>query len=509
MSNKYYITTPIYYVNDKPHIGHAYTSVATDFIARFMSLRGYDVRFQTGTDEHGLKIQKAADTKKLEPIQLCDRNSQIFRDLTVSLNLSNNDFIRTTEQRHIEGASYLWKRLYERDQIYLGEYTGWYSVNDETFYNEKDLIRHNDGSFKTITGGPVEWITEKSYFFKLSEWSDKLLDLYKNNPNFVKPNSKRNEVIKFVESGLNDLSVSRTSFNWGIKTPTDDTHIMYVWLDALTCYANGVNYLNVKKNELKEYWNNVVHIVGKDILRHHAVYWPAFLLAADLELPKKIFAHGWWTNEGNKISKSLGNVIDPIEIIRNYGLDQFRYFLLREVPFGNDGDFSKNALINRINSDLVNDLGNLCQRSLSMIDKRLDSIVPQIIKKGNEENDLEKSCNELLLKGTDLINEFKIHEYIRLVWIHIGKVNKYFNDNKPWELEKIDEEKFLNVLAVTTDQIKNLAFFIHPIMPQTSKKIFQIMNISETKLLFDMMRTISVSGNKLTKVSHLFNRIQL
>ena len=341
MSNKYYITTPIYYVNDKPHIGHAYTSVATDFIARFMTLKGYDVRFQTGTDEHGLKIQKAAEAKKIDPIELCNQNSKIFRDLTVSLNLSNDDFIRTTEERHIDGASYLWKRLYERDQIYLGEYTGWYSISDETFYNEKDLVKQKDGSFKTITGGPVEWITEKSYFFKLSEWSNKLLDLYSSNPNFISPASKRNEVIKFVESGLNDLSVSRTSFKWGIKTPTDESHIMYVWLDALTCYANGINYLNENEHGMKEYWNNVVHIVGKDILRHHAVYWPAFLLAAELDLPKKIFAHGWWTNEGRKISKSLGNVIDPIEIINNYGLDQFRYFLLREVPFGNDGDFSK------------------------------------------------------------------------------------------------------------------------------------------------------------------------
>jgi len=284
---------------------------------------------------------------------------------------------------------------------------------------------------------------------------------------------------------------------------------MYVWLDALTCYANGVSYLNDSRSELGDYWNNVVHIVGKDILRHHAVYWPAFLMAAELDLPKKIFAHGWWTNEGNKISKSLGNVIDPIEIINNYGLDQLRYFLLREVPFGNDGDFSKIALINRINSDLVNDLGNLCQRSLSMIEKRLDSIVPQITNKQNEEDFLDKSSEELLIKGTDLINEFKIHEYIRLVWEHIGKVNKYFNDNKPWELEKNDNEKFLNVLAITTDQIKNIALFINPIMPQTSIKIFKLIGVKKKHFLFDEMNAIDIFGNKLSKVDHLFNRIHL
>ena len=508
MTDKYYITTPIYYVNDKPHIGHAYTSVATDFIARFMRLNGFDVRFQTGTDEHGLKIQKAAEKKGKKPLELCNENSQIFRDLTTSLNLSNDDFIRTTEKRHIHGASFLWKRLHERNQIYLGEYTGWYSINDETFYNEKDLVKQEDNNFKTVTGGPVEWITEKSYFFKLSEWSDKLLELYKNKPGFVSPESKKNEVIKFVESGLNDLSVSRTSFEWGIKTPTDNNHIMYVWLDALTCYANGVNYLNDKENELNDYWSHVVHIVGKDILRHHAVYWPAFLMAAELDLPKKVFAHGWWTNDGNKISKSLGNVIDPIDIIDKYGLDQFRYFILREVPFGNDGDFSNIALVNRINSDLVNDLGNLCQRSLTMIERKLNSIVPDIKNNGDDEIVLQDSTKIILNEGIELIEDFKIHDYIKLVWAHIGKVNKYFNDSRPWELEKDDKEMFMNVLAATVEQIKNIAFFIYPIMPNKSRELLKIIGIENTNMTFDEMKRVNVFGNKLLKVSHLFSRVQ-
>ena len=291
MSKKFYITTPIYYVNDVPHIGHAYTSVATDCLARFKRMEGFDVRFQTGTDEHGLKIQKAADKLNIDPIELCNKNSKVFNDLTETLNLSNDDFIRTTENRHIEGAQNLWDKLQKNGQIYLDEYEGWYSVNDETFYNEKDLTKGEDESLKTPTGGPVEWISEKSYFFRLSEWSEELLNLYKNS-DFIRPESKRNEVISFVESGLKDLSVSRTSFKWGIETPNDRDHIMYVWLDALTCYPNGVGYLSSETNDLANFWSETTHIVGKDILRHHAVYWPAFLMAAELELPKRIFAHG-------------------------------------------------------------------------------------------------------------------------------------------------------------------------------------------------------------------------
>ena len=508
MSNKYYITTPIYYVNDKPHIGHAYTSVATDFIARFMSLRGYDVRFQTGTDEHGLKIQKAADAKKIEPIKLCDQNSQIFRDLTVSLNLSNDDFIRTTEERHIDGASYLWKRLYERDQIYLGEYTGWYSINDETFYNEKDLVKQNDGSFKTTTGGPVEWITEKSYFFKLSAWSDKLLDLYKNNPNFISPTSKRNEVIKFVESGLNDLSVSRTSFEWGIKTPTDDAHIMYVWLDALTCYANGVSYLNDKENELKEYWKNVVHIVGKDILRHHAVYWPAFLLAADLDLPKKIFAHGWWTNEGNKISKSLGNVIDPFQLVDKYGIDQIRYFLLREVPFGNDGDFSNSQLINRINSDLANSYGNLFQRVVSMIFKNCNETIPLKPNKFNKEDStLINSIKNSLNDYRNFIDEQKFDQYLKNIWIVISNANKYVDEQAPWALKKNNFERMEVVLFTLVETIRQISILLQPFIPDTAEKILDHIKIPHDQRKLESVVFILNGNIKISLPNPLFPRI--
>ena len=507
MSNKYYITTPIYYVNDKPHIGHAYTSVATDFIARFMTLKGYDVRFQTGTDEHGLKIQKAAEAKKIEPIELCDQNSQIFRDLTVSLNLSNDDFIRTTEERHIDGASYLWKRLYERDQIYLGEYTGWYSINAETFYNEKDLVKQNDDSFKTITGGPVEWITEKSYFFKLSEWSDKLLNLYKNNPNFISPTSKRNEVIKFVESGLNDLSVSRTSFEWGIKTPTDDTHIMYVWLDALTCYANGVNYLNDNDNELKEYWKNVVHIVGKDILRHHAVYWPAFLLAADLELPKKIFAHGWWTNEGQKISKSLGNVIDPYEIINEYGLDQIRFFLFREVPFGNDGDFSKKAIANRINADLSNNFGNLVQRISSFAVKNNDSLLKPSENLTNEDQDLINIFQNKFDEYCNFMNNQQIDRAIKSVLELISAGNAYVDTQAPWTLKKTNKIRMEEVLYIVTNIIIKSAIMLYPIIPTSSKKILNIFNYNMDNNKFENFTKLINQNIKINNPEPIFPRI--
>ena len=504
---KRYFTTPIYYVNDVPHIGHAYTSIAVDFLARFSRLSGDETRFLTGTDEHGLKIQKAAEKLSISPLELCNKNSEIFRNLTKTLNLSNDDFIRTTEDRHKDGATYLWNLLFEKGDIYLDEYTGWYSVNDETFYNEKDLIKQNDGTFKTITGGPVEWIKEESYFFKLSKYQEKLLNYYNDNEDFILPESKRNEVINFVKSGLKDLSVSRTSFNWGIQVPNNSDHIMYVWLDALTCYPNSVNYLNNEQDELSSFWSNTTHIVGKDILRHHAVYWPAFLIAANLELPKRIYAHGWWTNEGNKISKSLGNVIDPMEIINEYGLDQFRYFLLREVPFGNDGDFSIRSFKNRINADLANDLGNLCQRSLTMIKKSYDSIIPEPINLPDEYNFMINNFTDRLIILNKMISLQDITGYIKNVWELISEANKFFNDKKPWDLKKNDENQYKNVLFVTANLIKQISILIYPVMPDASERILTILNIKEENN-FQTINNVSLSGVKLNEITPLFPRIE-
>ena len=364
MSKRYYVTTPIYYVNDAPHIGHAYTTLACDVLARFKRLDGFDVKFLTGTDEHGQKVAKSAAAKDMDPREFTDMVSRKFRDLAQFMNCENFDFIRTTEARHKKASQAIWKRLVERDEIYLGSYAGWYAVRDEAFYTEDELTDGPDGKKTAPSGAEVEWVEEPSYFFKLSEWGDRLLEHYQDHQDFVLPNTRLNEVKSFVSGGLQDLSVSRTTFKWGVPVPGDDEHIMYVWLDALTNYITGVGFPETEKGDYATYWPADLHMVGKDILRFHAVYWPAFLMAAGLEPPKRVFAHGWWTNEGRKISKSLGNIIDPIHLVEKYGLDPVRYFLLREVPFGNDGDFSHAAMVTRMNSELANDYGNLAQRVL-------------------------------------------------------------------------------------------------------------------------------------------------
>ena len=370
----FYITTPIYYVNDNPHIGHAYTTLACDVMARFMRLDGHDVKFLTGTDEHGQKVEKAAREAGIDPRAYCDKVSENFRTLAKEWNFSNDDFIRTTEERHILSVQALWRRLRDAGEIYLDNYEGWYAVRDEAFYTDDELVEGPDGVKRAPSGAPVEWVKEPSYFFRLSTWQDRLLRLYDERPGFIMPEHRRNEVRSFVAGGLRDLSVSRTSFSWGIPVPDDPDHVMYVWIDALANYITAVGYPDGEGACFRRWWP-AFHMVGKDILRFHAVYWPAFLMAAGLEVPERVFAHGWWTSEGRKISKSLNNAIVPSDIVARYGLDQVRYTLMREVSFGNDGDFSHRGAVLRCNHDLANDYGNLAQRVLSMIARNCDGRV--------------------------------------------------------------------------------------------------------------------------------------
>ena len=476
MKPKYYLTTPIYYVNDKPHIGHAYTTLACDALARFKRLDGFDVCFLTGTDEHGQKVEKSAKEAKKEPQAFTDEVSQNFRDLSAQLDFSNDDFIRTTEARHYKACALMWETLLAHGDIYLGTYSGWYAVRDEAYYSEAEVV---DG--KAPSGAPVEWVEEPSYFFRLSAYQDKLLKHYKDNPDFVAPKSRLNEVKNFVESGLTDLSVSRTSFSWGVPVPNDEKHVMYVWLDALTNYMTAVGYGDDKKQkQFEQYWPADIHVVGKDILRFHAIYWPAFLMAAELPLPKRIFAHGWWTNEGQKISKSLGNVIDPLVLKETYGLDAMRYFLLREVPFGNDGDFSHAAIVHRINGDLANDLGNLCQRVLSMIHKNCNATMPHQPKKfAPEDNELLISADSLLEGQRKHYDNQAFHLALKDVWAVIGQANRYVDSTAPWALRKDDPKRMEEVLWVLAEVLRQVAILIQPFIPIATAKMLAMLGISD------------------------------
>jgi len=466
----FYVTTPIYYVNDKPHIGHAYTTLACDVLARFKRLDGFDVRFLTGTDEHGQKVEKSAQAAGVSPQALADLNSANFRELAGRLGVSNDDFIRTTEARHKAACQALWTRLIETGEIYLGAYEGWYSVRDEAFYAEDELSRAPDGAWRAPTGAPVEWVKEPSYFFRLSAWQQRLLDWYEANPDAVAPASRRNEVISFVKGGLQDLSVSRTSFKWGVPVPGDDAHIMYVWLDALTNYLTAVGYPETG-GDLARYWPNVLHMVGKDIVRFHAVYWPAFLMAADLAPPRRVFAHGWWTNEGQKISKSLGNVIDPLSLIDTYGLDQVRYFLLREVPFGNDGDFSHRAMVNRMNGELANDYGNLAQRVLSMIGKNCGGQVPEHGPLAEEDETLLGAAEAILPTLRAAVDQQVFHEGLEAIWSVVRAANGYVDRQAPWALRKTDPARMGTVLWVLAETIRRLALATLPFMPDSSNRL--------------------------------------
>lgn len=477
---KIYITTPIYYVNDKPHVGHAYTSIACDSLARFYRLMGCEVFFLTGTDEHGLKIQQSAENKNINVQDFVDSVSENFQSLSSSLMLTNDYFIRTTSENHKKSASFFWQTLVDRGQIYLDKYAGWYSIRDEAYYQEDEIV---DG--KAPNGSDIEWVEEPSYFFRLSEWQEPLIKFYRDNPDFIAPKSRYNEVLKFVESGLRDLSVSRTSFTWGIKVPGNENHVMYVWLDALVNYLSAIGYPDLKGESFKKFWPADFHIVGKDILRFHGVYWPAFLMAANLPLPKRLVAHGWWTVEKEKMSKSLGNVVDPNEVVSEFGLDQFRYFLLREVPFGNDGDFSRESLIARINADLANNLGNLINRVFAMTAKNFNGKIPGY-------SDILESENALQNKIIDLVELFKKHfsatEFSKAISVIIeivSLINKYIDTQKPWSLSKNENTSRLStVLRTSLESIRVVSFLIYPVMPKSSLKILESLGFQEESLSF-------------------------
>lgn len=501
----YYLTTPIYYVNDSPHIGHAYTTLACDVLARFKRLDGFDVKFLTGTDEHGQKVEKSAMAAGISPQAFTDRVSQNFRDLAAFMGYSNDDFIRTTEPRHIDACQALWKTLTDRGEIYLGAYHGWYSVRDEAFWGEDELTTGPDGGKRAPTGAPVEWVEEPSYFFRLSAWQDRLLAFYEANPDFIAPASRRNEVLSFVKGGLQDLSVSRTSFTWGIPVPGDAAHIMYVWLDALANYITAVGYPDTT-GEYAKRWPADLHMVGKDILRFHAVYWPAFLMAAGLTPPKRVFAHGWWTNEGQKISKSLGNVIDPIKLVETYGLDQVRYFLLREVPFGSDGDFSHRAMVNRMNGELANDLGNLAQRSLSMIHKNCAARMPTPGDFTPEDEELLTPAGDLLAKVRDCLDRQSFHEGLETVWQVVRAANGYVDRQAPWALRKTDPARMETVLYVLAETVRQIALVLQPVMPASMARLLDQLSVPADRRSFAAFATRATAGTPLPKPEGVFPR---
>ena len=475
----YYITTPIYYVNDKPHIGHAYTTLACDVIARFMRLDGRDVMFMTGTDEHGQKVAQSAEAAGIDPLVFCDRVSQNFRDLTPLMNFSNDGFIRTTEERHTKACQAIWQALVDSGDIYLDSYAGWYSVRDEAFYGEDELVDGPNGEKLSPFGAPVEWVEEPSYFFRLSQWRDRLLAYYDEDPNRILPISRRNEVLSFVKGELRDLSISRTSFDWGVPVPGDDKHIMYVWFDALTNYLTAVGYPDTESESFKTYWPADVHMVGKDILRFHAAYWPAFLMSAGLAPPKRIFAHGWWTVEGQKMSKSLGNFIPPHDMIEKYGLDQTRYFMMRELPFGNDGDLSHRAIVNRINSDLTNDLGNLVQRVLSMIQQYCGGRIPRPGALEGADGKLLEACDTLLIALRGLMARQEIHVALGELWRVIGEANRYVDAMAPWQLRKTDSGRAATVLYVLAEVIRHVAVLCQPFTPDAAGRILDQLAVEE------------------------------
>ena len=509
MGKTFYITTPIYYPSAKPHMGHAYSSIIADFFARFKRIDGYEVFFLTGTDEHGLKIQRAAEKKKVDPLKFCDEISQTFKDLSKTLNLTNNDFIRTTEIRHKKSVQYLWDELLKNDDIYLSKYSGWYSVSDEAFYDENEIEEIDNKKIAISSKSPVEWVDEESYFFRLSKWEKPLLDFYEKNPNFILPASRKNEVISFVKSGLKDLSVSRKSFSWGIKVPNDEKHVIYVWLDALTNYISALNYPDKNNDLYKKFWPASIHLIGKDILRFHAVYWPAFLLAAEIDPPKKVYGHGWILSNEEKMSKSKGNILDPLEIIKQYGLDPLRYYLIKEVSFGNDGNISQERLEDCINSDLANNFGNLCQRVCAFAIRNCHSKIPEKIQFQNDDLKILNEYTRNLDKIRSEIDSQNINYYIDYIVNRLFDANKYFNDQEPWK--KKDDIIRLNTIVYTTLEIvRKITYLLYPIIPHSSLKALDLFNLKEKDIIFETIKDNEFlkKGGDINKIDILFNKIE-
>ncbi|MFL1781097.1 Methionine--tRNA ligase [Candidatus Hepatincolaceae symbiont of Richtersius coronifer] len=489
MKKNYYVTTPIYYVNDKPHIGHMYTNLAADILARFKRLDGYQVIFLTGTDEHGQKVEKSAKKSGEDTKKFVDKVSLTFRDLSKLLNLSNDDFIRTTEERHIKAVEEVWLILQENGYIYFDTYKGWYALKDEAFYTKDELVKNSQGQLVAPSGAEVQWHEEESYFFKLSAFQEKLLEYYKTHPNFIAPKSRANEVIRFVKGGLKDLSISRSNFSWGIKVPNNEHHIIYVWLDALVNYISALDYPLVESKKFQEFWleGDILHLIGKDILRFHCVYWPAFLMAANLPLPTKIFGHGWWLNEGQKISKSLNNTLDPYDLVTKYGVDQVRYFLFKEVNFGNDADFSHESIVSRINNELANEYGNLIQRTLSIINNSFNGELKSE-KLGEVETNYLLELDKKLEEFRGYIENQNFLSYLDKCFEIIRYGNFYINKNTPWALIKegnslegqAKNSKMLeaqNILYFICEIAKRVSILLNPFMPQSTDNILKQLNV--------------------------------
>ena len=485
---RYYITTAIAYPNGAPHIGFAYELIATDAIARFMRLDGHDVHFLTGVDVHGIKMLQTANREGITPGELVERNVPPFKALSEAFNCSNDDYIRTNEQRHRIASQAIWERMEANGDIYLSKYSGWYSVRDEAYYDEDETTVDPKGQRLGPQGTPVEWVEEESYFFKLSAYQDRLLDLYARVPDFVLPKERLNEVASFVKRGLRDLSISRTTFDWGIPVPTkpgtNSKHIMYVWVDALTNYITALGFPDTNTEKFRRFWPADLHVIGKDIVRFHAVYWPAFLMSAGIELPRRIFSHGFLFNRGEKMSKSVGNVVDPFTLADAYGIDQLRYFLLREIPFGQDGNYSHEAIVNRINADLANDLGNLAQRSLSMIGKQLGGVLPQPGAFSETDKTILAAADAMAGKAREAMKTQALHHVLNAVWAVVADANRYFAGEAPWALAKTDPPRQGTVLYVTAEVIRQVAILAQPFMPVSAGKLLDLLAIPESERSF-------------------------